>query len=73
MSKVMTGIYKITNMVNGKVYIGQAKDIEKRWKEHKREFRYKRKEKIVLYKAMKKYGFENFDFEISKNKLVFMV
>ena len=28
-------IYKITNLVNGKVYIGQALDIYRRWKKHK--------------------------------------
>ena len=31
------GIYKIENLVNGKVYIGQSVDIYKRWIEHKRE------------------------------------
>ena len=29
------GIYKITNINDGKVYIGRAANIEKRWKEHK--------------------------------------
>ena len=29
----MIGIYKITNLVNGKIYIGQSKDIERRLKE----------------------------------------
>lgn len=29
------GIYKITNINNGKVYVGRAANIEKRWKEHK--------------------------------------
>ena len=57
----MTGIYKITNMVNGKVYIGQAKDIEHRWVEHKSNCKTKN---YVLYRAMRKYGFENFSFEI---------
>lgn len=28
------GIYKITNLLNGKIYIGQSIHIEKRWKEH---------------------------------------
>ena len=28
-------IYKITDKVNGKVYIGQSVDIERRWKEHR--------------------------------------
>ena len=31
----MQGIYKITNINNGKVYIGRAANIEKRWQEHK--------------------------------------
>ena len=30
-----TGIYKITNLVNGKVYIGASKDIKQRWTEHR--------------------------------------
>lgn len=30
-----TGIYKITNTMNGKVYIGQSTCIERRLKEHK--------------------------------------
>ena len=29
-----TGIYKITNMSNGKFYIGQSRDIVSRWKAH---------------------------------------
>lgn len=32
----MIGVYKITNNINGKVYIGQSININKRWKEHKR-------------------------------------
>ena len=34
--EIKTGIYKITNKEDGKIYIGQAKDIEKRWRRHKR-------------------------------------
>jgi len=30
------GIYKITNKADGKIYIGQAKNIYKRWKQHKK-------------------------------------
>ena len=29
------GIYKIENLVNGKVYIGKSLDIYKRWNDHK--------------------------------------
>lgn len=31
----MMGIYKITNKINGKVYIGQSTDIDKIWTIHK--------------------------------------
>ena len=62
----MIGIYKITNLVNGKVYIGQSTLIEKRFTRHKntainptyKEYDY------PLYKAMRKYGINNFVFEI---------
>ena len=52
-------IYKITNKINGKVYIGQTKKtIEERFQEHLK------KAKIhtnrYLYDAMNKYGYENF-------------
>ena len=30
----MIGIYKITNLINQKAYIGQSNDIERRFKEH---------------------------------------
>ena len=61
--EVICGIYKITNLVNGKVYIGQSQDIYKRWYEHKKESRKNRKD-IALYCAFAKYGIGNFSFEI---------
>ena len=30
----MIGIYKITNKINGKIYIGQSNDIYRRFYEH---------------------------------------
>lgn len=60
------GIYKITNLINGKIYIGQSVKIEQRWAKEKRrafcpdevEYNYPRS------KAFRKYGLENFNFEI---------
>lgn len=55
------GIYKITNNLNNKCYIGQSLIIEERWKEHKRNAW----NKITpLYKAIRKYGLKNFTFSI---------
>lgn len=54
-------IYKITNTVNGKVYIGKTiKTMEKRWVRHKS---LSFKKKTPLYLALQKYGFESFLIE----------
>lgn len=55
-------IYKIRNLLNGKVYIGQSVDLYKRLKEHKYNF-YKKK-LHPLYNAINKYGIENFEFNV---------
>lgn len=62
----MVGIYKITNLINKKVYIGQSINIEKRFIAHKSVYKnYKAHNyEYPLYRAMRKYGFENFQFEI---------
>lgn len=55
------GIYSLINRRNGKVYIGMSVNILRRLKDHK----YKAKSKdTVLARAIKKYGFQNFDFTI---------
>ena len=56
------GIYKITNIINNKAYIGQSIHVEERWKKHK-SFPIQNS-KYPLYLAFKKYGIENFNFEI---------
>jgi group I intron endonuclease len=60
---VISGIYKIENLINHKIYIGQSKDIFSRWKQH---LERNRKNKSLLYRAFNKYGYENFSFEIIK-------
>ena len=59
----MIGIYKITNKINGKVYIGQSLNIELRWKQHIQEAKNSRKQ-TKFYNAMRKYGIDNFIFQI---------
>lgn len=60
-------IYKITNLVNGKMYVGQTiHTLEKRKSEHIRD---SQRYDLLLYRAMNKYGFENFKFEIIKDNI----
>lgn len=60
----MAYIYKITNNINGKIYIGKTcNTIEHRLKEHIRDSRKKQLEIRPLYRAMNKYGAENFSIE----------
>lgn len=56
------GIYKITNKINGKCYIGQSINIQERWKHH-RSYPIK-KSYYPLYKAFEKYDINNFLFEV---------
>lgn len=57
----MTGIYKITNQITNNFYIGKSNDIKRRWMEHKS---IKPKGNDRLHSDMKKYGLENFKFEV---------
>lgn len=62
----MIGIYKITNKINNKIYIGQSKDIERRWKQHIASSKNIKCSSYYnpLYTDFRKFGIENFDFEI---------
>ena len=64
MGSKLCGIYKITNKINNKMYIGQSKDIINRWDKHKNELNSNKHKNDYLQKSWNKYGEENFDFEI---------
>ena len=54
-----------TNKVNGKVYIGKTKrSLNQRIKEHLRDSKRKTLQHLYFYRALRKYGIENFDWHI---------
>ena len=62
-----TGIYKITNTTNDRIYIGQSTNIADRWKQHIKRGTGAEKGTLVgekLYRAMFEDGIWNFSFEI---------
>lgn len=55
------GIYKIENKINGKLYIGQSINIERRWKNHKTHYKINDE---PLYNEIREYGIENFEWSV---------
>ena len=65
-------IYIIKNSVNDKVYIGQAKDAAERWLQHIYDARYENKKSIerqLIHRAMAKYGFDKFHYELLEHQI----
>lgn len=62
----MIGIYKYTNKINNHIYIGQSIDIETRQKNHLYAANNEKASdyNVPFHKAIRKYGINNFDFEI---------
>ena len=58
------GIYKITNIINKKYYIGSSINIEKRWKGHIRQLNNNTHYNKHLQRAWNKYKQKSFKFEI---------
>ena len=55
------GVYKITNTVNGKFYIGSSRNITARWSSHRNLVNRKLNS---MYQDMKELGLDNFKFEV---------
>ena len=63
----MIGIYSITNLIDGKRYIGKSINLNSRLSSHKCSLRKNVRNKDTnryLFNAVKKYGIENFNFEV---------
>jgi len=58
------GIYKITNTINDKMYIGSSIDIQGRWREHKNDLKNDKHHSQHLQRAWNKYNGKNFVFSI---------
>lgn len=65
----MGGIYRITNTVNGKFYIGSAKDFKDRWQRHRYALKAGSHENKHLQRSWDKYGKEAFLFEVVEEVL----
>ena len=65
MKPCVSGVYRITNLLNGKVYIGQSRNIWSRYKNHFCQ-RYPKNDRSYIHYAISHYGKENFSFEILK-------
>ena len=60
----MSGIYKILNILNGKMYIGSSVSFEQRWTQHRSELRRNKHHSPKLQRAWNKYGEDAFVFSI---------
>lgn len=61
---MQNGVYKITNLINGKFYYGSTKNIRKRFISHKVRLNNQKHENNHLQKAWNKYGEPSFRFEV---------
>ena len=60
-----SGIYKITCLKTGEIYIGKSTDIKTRWQQHcKTAFNCGNIASSLLHTKMQQYGVENFTFEV---------
>lgn len=59
-----SGVYKIKNETNGKVYVGSTNNFTKRWFKHRALLRHNKHQNSHLQAAWNKYGESSFTFSI---------
>lgn len=62
----MIGVYKITNKINGRVYIGQSKSIGVRWSNHINRLECGKHDNKDLQNDFNYFGYSAFTFEIQE-------
>jgi group I intron endonuclease len=60
----MIGVYKITNLVNNKCYVGSSIDVIGRWSQHISTLEVNKHHSIKLQRSYNKHGKNNFNYEI---------
>lgn len=67
----MNSIYQYINKLNGHMYIGLAKDPKRRFNDHLQASKNPNNKdyNLVLHKAIRKYGIENFEFNILEDDI----
>lgn len=66
----VSGIYKIENKLNGKLYIGSSYNINERKSKHYYDLRNNKHHSITLQRSYNKHGEDNFIFEIIEECLI---
>lgn len=61
-------VYKITNLINQKIYIGITNNYKKRWSNEKTNPKDPRRQQVITL-AIAKYGKDNFNFEVLYSNL----
>ena len=62
MNHSVSGVYCITNRIDGKMYVGSARNCANRWKQHRKDLRSSLHHSVKLQRAWNKYGAEAFVF-----------
>ena len=61
---MISGIYLITCRPNGRKYVGQSIDVDRRWSQHRRKANIRKHSNKIFQACWDKYGEDSFVFEI---------
>ena len=64
MTAKISGLYSVTNKLNGEFYIGSSNDTTSRWVGHKSYAKKGSTKCPKFYNALRKYGPDNFEFKV---------